>query len=84
MEAPPSMDTVLAHVSPVTTQRYAHLEDDGFEQVLAVLPAPGLLQSGQASASQFGVFAGQMGAPDRIRTCDRRIRSLKVPRLRLP
>jgi len=35
---------LLGHVSPVTTQRYAHLEDDGFDQVLAALPAPGLPQ----------------------------------------
>lgn len=41
---------LLGHVSPVTTQRYAHLEDEDFERVVSALPAPGLPQVGAVSA----------------------------------
>ena len=40
---------LLGHVSPVTTQRYAHLEDEGFEQVLSALPAPDLPQEARSA-----------------------------------
>lgn len=40
---------LLGHVSPVTTQRYAHLEDEGFDQVLSALPAPGLPQVAESA-----------------------------------